>query len=545
MDSAFEWVDMMIDGFVKQRERVMMKKLTMVLCMLAVSCIGFAEAGEKVKKEKLQIVFLFGQSNMVGLGGVQTAWYLTQPQWIPPRDAVLTKPPYFNWSWFYWMGVKYYDGPRRAEIDALLDEREASRIKWRERVKGKRGPWNEKEWGPKPGRGRSNMYDFLDAKAEEEGIYKRIAEILDAPDNKLPMEKAYEQLSLRDKAIAAELARVREIYLKGTKGEDFEAFDKAVSAAVESGELILIPDSGSVFPEAEKHRASYAALAKKYVNLPVGERTRIYVHGSVAGSEGNSGIETTTYGPISVGYGSALTTMGPEYAVGITLERLVDAPILLVKCAWGNTALNAAWLPPSLSGDELSWCWQKVMPQVEKVLADPGAYHPDYDPEKGYEVAGLVWFQGYSDMGNDKYGDQLAQLIRDFREKVKTPDMPVVCGTLGHAAYEQVAFSSDVNRGMLKVSQMPEFQKTVDLVNTAPFYPVELDLLRQSRLAYEEGTAEREEVERIKKLATSKGGSTHYHGSAKFFLLTGDAMARSLANLMAGGEPMIHAKEID
>jgi hypothetical protein len=78
-----------------------------------------------------------------------------------------------------------------------------------------------------------------------------------------------------------------------------------------------------------------------------------------------------------------------------------------------------------------------------------------------------------------------------------------------------------------------------------PFYPVELDLLRQSRLAYEEGTAERDDIERIQKWATSKGGSTHYHGSAKFFLLTGDAMARSLANLMAGGEPMRHAEEID
>jgi len=32
----------------------------------------------------------------------------------------------------------------------------------------------------------------------------------------------------------------------------------------------------------------------------------------------------------------------------------------------------------------------------------------------------------------------------------------------------------------------------------------------------------------------------HYRGSAKFFLLTGDAMARSLASLMAGGKPTIH-----
>jgi hypothetical protein len=34
----------------------------------------------------------------------------------------------------------------------------------------------------------------------------------------------------------------------------------------------------------------------------------------------------------------------------------------------------------------------------------------------------------------------------------------------------------------------------------------------------------------------------HYHGSAKCFLLMGDAVGRSLANLMAGGEPLINAE---
>ena len=37
----------------------------------------------------------------------------------------------------------------------------------------------------------------------------------------------------------------------------------------------------------------------------------------------------------------------------------------------------------------------------------------------------------------------------------------------------------------------------------------------------------------------SKDG-TQYFGNAKFLHLTGDAIARSLANLIAGGEPSIH-----
>jgi hypothetical protein len=507
-----------------------------ILILFSLFGICSVQAQEPIKKEKLQIVFCFGQSNMVGLGDVNTAWYLTQPQWQPPREAVVKKTRFFEWAHFYWQGARYYNGPRRDELDALIEERRASRSKWRQRVNGK--DWNEDEWGPKPEPGRSNMYPFLDAKAEKEGIYRRIAEILDAKDNKLPMEKAYDQLGQREKAIVGEVARVRAIYLNGTKPEAFDAFRAEVAAAVSDGSLVLSAGQNG-FSDAEAHRARYASLAKKHLNLPIGERVRIYAHGAVAGSQGK-GIESTTVGPLTVGYGGGLTTIGPEYALGITLERLVDAPVLLVKCAWGNTAISGAWLPPSLSGDELAWCWRMVMPQVEKVLADPGKFHPAYDPQKGYEVAGLVWFQGYSDMQNPKYGEQLAQLIRDFREKVKTPDMPVVCGTLGHPAYEQVALSGYVNGGMLKVLQMPEFRGTVDVVNTAPFYPVELDLLGQVRVSFEKGSEERKALDAFSRGATAKGGSTHYHGSAKFFLLAGDAMARSLANLMAGGEPMIH-----
>ena len=43
----------------------------------------------------------------------------------------------------------------------------------------------------------------------------------------------------------------------------------------------------------------------------------------------------------------------------------------------------------------------------------------------------------------------------------------------------------------------------------------------------------------IRSRATSNKGF-HYHGSAKCFILMGDAMGRSLANLIAGGEPTIN-----
>jgi hypothetical protein len=523
-----------------------------------------------LKKEKLQIVICLGQSNMVGVADVKTAWYLTQPQYVPPREACLTKSRFFDWN-FYWSGVRYYQGPRKAELDELVEARQKSRMKWRQRVNGANGiQWDEAAWGPKPkpGGGRATMYAFLDEKAEQEGIYKRIAEILDSPENKFTVNDAFTELSNREKEITAEVKRVREIYLNGTKPEDFDAFDAEVAAAVKDKSLVLSVPKGSAFTDAEKQRAAYAELARKHLKLPIAERTRIFGHGAIAGSEGE-GIKSTTHGPLSVGYGGGPNMIGPEYGLGITLERLVDAPILLVKCSWGNTALSSAWRPWSLDGVETpiekatreafnkeqaeiakkegreftprpapaatggpGWCWGLAMPQIEKVLADPGKYYPGYDPKVGYEVAGLVWFQGYSDLGNPAYGELLAQMIRDFREKVKTPKMPFVCGTLGMEGFKNSAFSNDVNAGMLAVSKMPEFADTVGVINTSPFYPQEFDLLTQVLRAYPPDSPEHKEALRMRQHAVSEKGF-HYHGSAKFFLLNGDALARSLAGLMA------------
>jgi hypothetical protein len=523
-----------------------------------------------LKKEKLQIVICLGQSNMVGVANVKTAWYLTQPQYVPPREACLTKSRFFDWN-FYWSGVRYYEGPRKAELNELVEAREKSRMKWRQRVRGANGiQWDEAAWGPKPDDkgGRAVMYAFLDEKAEQEGIYKRIAEILDSPENKFTVSDAYNELAKREKEITAEVQRVREIYLNGTKPENFDAFDAEVDAAVKNKSLVLSVPKGNVFTDAEKHRAAYAEMARKHLNLPIAERTRIFGHGAIAGSEGE-GIQSTTHGPLSVGYGGGPNMIGPEYGLGITLERLVDAPILLVKCAWGNTSLSSAWRPWSLDGVETpiekatreafnkeqaeiaksegreftprpapeatggpGWCWGLAMPQIEKVLADPGKYYPGYDPKVGYEVAGLVWFQGYSDLGNPAYGELLAQMIRDIREKVKTPDMPVVCGTLGMTGFKSSAFANDVNAGMLAVSKMPEFAGTFGLVNTSPFYPQEFDLLTQVLRAYPPDSPEHKEALVMQRRAVSEKGF-HYHGSAKFFLLNGDALARTLASLMA------------
>ena len=84
--------------------------------VVALSLLSFthpATAAEPapLKKDKLQIVFLMGQSNMVGMADIGTACYLAQPQYTPPREGILKKTASFDWNNLYWQGVRYYQGP--------------------------------------------------------------------------------------------------------------------------------------------------------------------------------------------------------------------------------------------------------------------------------------------------------------------------------------------------------------------------------------------------------------------------------------------------
>jgi len=96
-----------------------------------------------------------------------------------------------------------------------------------------------------------------------------------------------------------------------------------------------------------------------------------------------------------------------------------------------------------------------------------------------------------------------------------------------------------VNGGMVQAAQHPDMRGTMDVVNTAPYFPLELDMALTVRNSTEKESEEYKDAVEILKAATSNRGF-HYHGSAKSFILMGDALGRSLVNLMKGGEPMIH-----
>lgn len=515
----------------------------------ALLTVGSSLAAESDKKP-LKVVFMMGQSNMVGYCGATTAWYLTQPIYAPPVKLATVHGPYLNWEEFYWAGIRFASGDSaeyNARGKALLEERDASRKLWRDRVfsnfsreakaAGKKVEWNEKEWGKPPheleaAKGVNKNKLFLDMKADEEGIYKRMIEHIESPENKLHPKVAIELMAKRDEPIAEDLKQVREIFLKGTKPEDFDRLNEELKAKVAKDKDFIA-----------NNREAFAQMLQEHVNLPIAQRTRISAFGAVTGEDTDyAPFNKVTHGVLSFGYGKSVNTCGPEYPFGISFERMVDGPVLIIKCAWGGTSLYGDWRPPSIATTEQPtgerWRWS--MEHIQKVLADPGKYHPDYDPKAGVELAGLVWFQGWNDMGNAEYGEQLVSFIKDFRKEVKAPKLPVVCGLLGHAGWEINTFDGDVNSGMLYAAKHPDLKGTVDVVNTVKYMPIELGLDKSIKAAFGADSEETKKAESILSRATSYGGATHYYGSAKFMFPAGNAMARSLANLISGGEPTIH-----
>lgn len=260
-------------------------------------------------------------------------------------------------------------------------------------------------------------------------------------------------------------------------------------------------------------------------------------------SLGSADAERT--GKLTAGFGAAQNgpKIGPEFTFGITMEKLTDAPILIIKTAWGGKSLNTDFRPPSAGpyvfnesqlaniqkqGKNLEAIqaektaatgvyYRLMIEHVKKVLGDIPRVVPDYDAAQGYELAGFVWFQGWNDMvdggtyarrdqpgGYEAYSVALNHFIRDVRTDLQAPQLPFVIGVLGvggpvelYAADQQryKAIHQNFRDAMAAPAQLAEFQGNVIAVRTEKCWDQELtaaqrkdNALRQrAKKAAEEG----------------------------------------------------------
>jgi len=518
--------------------------------------------------KRLQIVFMFGQSEMVGHARVASASYMLRKPIVPPRDATLNAHKamlhQINGAYLYWKAMYSYGGPeKKKELMALLDERARFKGKFRQHVIDELNKNDGNFRGKHYARRRGFwLFNMCDEEAEKVGITPKIRAILDGPDNEFNVAAAYEQLLKDGNGRYERQLELNKSLLNGTTREDFAAFAEAAKVFEAAMKKRAAP--------VEERRRAYAALAEKHLHMPVAKRTRIVALGAVAGTpRGDAG--NVTLGPLSVGYGGGIDTIGPEYAAGMALEREVDAPVLIVKCAWndGRSSISQLWRASSLDGVETprekeareawnksnpdkarpapektgrpAWAWERVLPQVKDVLGNLKTYHPDYDPQAGHDIAGMIWFQGLSDRRNPEYALHLEAILREFRNHIGRPDMPVVCATVGDMPFRGESDDTPVNRAMREVANIPAFRGTIDLVEAYRWFPSEFSVLgglfHKRKLSNRSG--EGKALQDVITEATSVRGRHRppYLGSASFYLLAGDEAGARLAKMIGGQRP--------
>ena len=259
-------------------------------------------------------------------------------------------------------------------------------------------------------------------------------------------------------------------------------------------------------------------------------------------SEGNGGVAELMEGQLTAGFGASPDKIGPEFTFGLTMQKHVKEPILLIKTAWGGKSLHTDFRPPSAGGEGAGKYYGLMMEHVKKVLADPSKVVPGYNTKDGYELAGFVWFQGWNDMvdggtypdryksgGYDLYSENLAHLIRDVRNELNAPKLPVVIGVLGvggpTAMYEQpryVQVHQNFRDAMAAPAKMPEFKGNVANVLTEEFWDHELS----KAVSKKERTPEEIEI--------AKGASNqeyHYLGASTILGPIGKAFADALVGM--------------
>lgn len=231
---------------------------------------------------------------------------------------------------------------------------------------------------------------------------------------------------------------------------------------------------------------------------------------------------TVKKGNLTAGYGAADDKIGPELAFGATIQQLYGEPILIIKTAWGGKSLHTDFRPPSAGKfvfsdqqlarfrkqkkniDELrakkeqatGKHYRLMLEHVSETLSDIKSTYPAYDAELGYELSGMVWFQGWNDMvdsgiypkrgepgGYHSYSELLTLFIRDVRKELNTPKMPFVIGVMGVGG-PTTEYSQDKKRhakvhqnfrdAMAAPAKLPEFRGNVTAVLTENYWDQQL-----------------------------------------------------------------------
>ena len=254
--------------------------------------------------------------------------------------------------------------------------------------------------------------------------------------------------------------------------------------------------------------------------------------------------------------------IGPEYSFGHYMGEAFDNQVLLIKYAPGGQSLYVNFRPPSaglpdpipmkdgpdktkvpMTAEDFGGQYRGMVGYVHDVLNNLKKRFPSYDEKDGYEIVGLVWFQGFNDMIADgapvaDYGKNLICLIKDMRKEFKAPDMKVVVGVMGvNGVRNEEGKQGRIRNQMRSMNEVPEFKGNVKAIETAPLLSPEVVALETAGWLNKERDLKKnpitpEEQAMLQRATSNKG--YHYYGEGRFFILLGKNMAEAMLEMLGG-----------
>ena len=244
---------------------------------------------------------------------------------------------------------------------------------------------------------------------------------------------------------------------------------------------------------------------------------------------------------LSIGCGAGDNNIGPELGFGNIIGDHHEEPVLLLKASQGNRSLAWDFLPPGSERFEIgntvyagykdtTDSWKKGTEPVpvnwyagkqyddcfqaaHEVLKNFDTKFPDWK-DRGYEIAGFVWWQGHKDQGSavyaERYEQNLVRLIKSLRGEFKAPDAPFAIATIGFGGWDMAGDAVTVANAQLAVSgekgKYPEFKGNVKTVEIRDFW----------RPAAQ----------------SPKEQDFHYNQNAETYMLVGEALGKGMVGLL-------------
>ncbi|MBK8747880.1 MAG: sialate O-acetylesterase [Saprospiraceae bacterium] len=99
-------------------------------------------------------------------------------------------------------------------------------------------------------------------------------------------------------------------------------------------------------------------------------------------------------------------------------EDLGDIPIGLVVSAWGGSPAEV-WIPKEAvdNNQKVKTAASKLEPKTYTATKPGLAYNAMIYPNQNYKIAGVIWYQGESNVGSEVYAETMKVLIESWRAK--------------------------------------------------------------------------------------------------------------------------------